>query len=314
MTLWSPGRRVILATMKFSDVAAGYLAAPTIRIPEPFVSTTPARRLRDALEPIATQGWWGKGVHDRLESSGLGFLEAYIWGRAAFLGEPAAGVVVAAFGVFEPTFLAGMYENSRSQISRGEVLAAREAGAVESLEQVVPVTAEIVAAGDALLDATQKVDATARPLFAGLRDLPVPESPLGRLWRGAELVREHRGDGHLGVCIGEGLDPLEMSLLTELWLSYQPGEYSSSRGYSPDAIGSAKERLSRQGLIDGNTLSAVGVAFREAIEKATDRSQRALIDALGSRLDSVVATASSVSNVLVEARAFPSDPRKRAAG
>lgn len=300
--------------MKFSDVAAGYLAAPTIRIPEPFVSQTPARRLRDAVEPIATQGWWGKGVHDRLEPFGLGFLEAYIWGRAAFLGEPTSGVVVAAFGVFEPTFLTAMYAQSRSLISRAEVLAAREAGAVESLEQIVSVTAAIVAAGDALLEATQEIDATARPLFAGLRDLPVPSSPLGRLWRGAELVREHRGDGHLGVCIGEGLDPLEMSLLTEMWLSYEPGEYSSSRGYSLDAIGSAKERLSRRGFIDGNLLSAVGVAFREAIEKATDRSQSALIDALGNRLDSVVATTSAVSSALIEARSFPSDPRKRAAG
>jgi hypothetical protein len=176
------------------------------------------------------------------------------------------------------------------------------------------VTDAIVAAGDALLDATMHIDATARPLFAGLRDLPVPNSALGRLWRGAELVREHRGDGHLGVCISEGLDPLEMSLLTELWLSFEPGEYSSSRGYSLDAIGSAKDRLSRHGYIDGNTLSAVGVAFREAVENATDRSQSALIDALGSRLDFVVATTTAVSKALVEARAFPSDPRKRAAG
>jgi hypothetical protein len=302
------------AHMKFADVAAGYLAAPTIRIPEPFVSQTPARRLRDAVEPIATQGWWGKGVHDRLEPLGLGFLEAYIWGRAAFLGEPSPGVVIAAFGVFEPTFLRAMYDHSRSLVSRVEVLAARETGAVESLAQIVPVTDAIVAAGDALLEATHDIDATARPLFAGLRDLAVPESALGRLWRGAELVREHRGDGHLGVCISEGLDPLEMSLLTELWLSFEPGEYSSSRGYSLAAIGSAQDRLSKHGYIEGNTLSAVGEAFRESIEKATDRSQSALIEALGSRLDSVVATTGEVSKALIEARAFPSDPRKRAAG
>ncbi len=302
--------------MKFSDVAAGYLAAPSTPIPEPFVSQTPARRLRDAVEPIATQGWWGKGVHDRLEPSGLGFLEAYIWGRAAFLGEPTAGVVVAAFGVFEPTFLAGMYAHSRSLVSRAEVLAAREAGAVESLEQVVEVDSEIIAAGNSLLEVTSLIDATARPLFAGLRDLPVPDSPLGRLWRGSELVREHRGDGHLGVCISEGLDPLEMSLLTELWLDYKPGEYSSSRGYGLDAISAVKERLIRHGLLNeaGDSLNAVGRAMRESIEVATDRSQNALIEALGSRLDSVVQTASRVSTALVEARSFPSDPRKRAAG
>jgi len=300
--------------MKFADIAAVYLATPPEPLPSPSLPQSPARRLRDALEPIATQGWWAKAVHDRLEPLGLSFLESYVWGRAAALGEPPAGVVVATFGVFEPTFLSAVYEQGRTSIGRHAVLAAREAGAIESLTNIVADTDDIGAAGDALLDATRHIDATARPLFSGLRDLAVPAAALGRLWRGAELVREHRGDGHLAVCIGEGLDPLEMSLLTELWLDYSVGEYSSSRGYGPEAISAAMARLATRGWVDGSVLSAAGRTMRAQIEDATDRSQQALVDALGARLDAVIATAERVSNAITAAGAFPPDPRKRAAG
>ena len=303
--------------MKYSDIAAAYLV-PSAQTPTaPTAPTAPpsaARRLRDALEPIATQGWWAKGVHDRLEAKGLGFFESYVWGRAASLGEPGPGVVVATFGVFAPAFLAGVYESGRTLIGRAAVLQAREEGAVESLAGIVDETEAIREAADVLLDATGRIDSTARPLFGGLRDLPVPAAGLGRLWRGAELVREHRGDGHLGACIAEGLGPLEMSVLTELWLGYAPGEYSSTRGYGPDAIAAAGGRLAARGWLDAMSLTPVGRSARDRIEERTDQSQQALVDAVGSRLDQVVAVAETVSSALVAAGAFPSDPRKRAAG
>lgn len=300
--------------MKFSDIASVYLVASAATPEAPKVPDSPARRLRDAVEPIATQGWWAKGVHDRLEAKGLGFFDSYVWGRAAALGSPSPGVVVATFGVFAPAFLAAVYESGRSQIGRDEVLAAREAGAVESLRSIVEESDAIRDAAGVLIGATSNVDATARPLFSGLRDLPVPPSALGRLWRGAELVREHRGDGHLAACIAEGLDPLEMSLMTELWLDYAPGEYSSSRGYGPDELAAAGERLAQRGWVESMSLTEAGRAARNEIEFATDRSQQGLIDAIGGRLDQVVSVCEEVSKAIVDAQAFPPDPRKRAAG
>ncbi len=298
--------------MNYADLAAVYLSGPAT--PAPVVSTTPARRLRDALEAIATQGWWAKEVHDRLAPHGFGFLDAYVWGRAAGLGEPSPGVVVATFGVFEPTFLASVYAQGRVLLGRDAVLAEREAGAVASLRRLVEPTDAIAAAADALMDSTGGLDGVARPLFSGLRDVPVPSDGLGRLWRGAELVREHRGDGHLAACIAQGLDPLEMSILTERWLGYGLGEYSSSRGYGPDAIGAAVARLTTRGWMAGDDLTPAGTAMRVAIEDTTDMSQAALVAALGDRLDAVVATATAVSDLLVAAGAVPPDGRKRAAG
>ena len=127
-------------------------------------------------------------------------------------------------------------------------------------------------------------------------------------------MREHRGDGHLGVCIAEGLDPLEMSIMTELWLDYGVGDYSSSRGYGPDAIAAALTRLAARGWIDGQALTAQGRSERTRMEEVTDRTQSALVDALGDQLDVVVAIGERLSDAVVAAGAFPTDPRKRAAG
>jgi len=82
----------------------------------------------------------------------------------------------------------------------------------------------------------------------------------------------------------------------------------------PDAIAAAGGRLADRGWLDSMSLTPVGRAARDRIEERTDQSQQALVDAVGSRLDQVVAVAETISSALVAAGAFPSDPRKRAAG
>jgi hypothetical protein len=158
------------------------------------------------------------------------------------------------------------------------------------------------------------LDGLGRPLFSALRSLPVPPSPGGRLWRAAELVREHRGDGHLAVLVGAGLDAVEANVLTERWLGFGLGEYSATRGFGPGALVDAVNRLQARGWMDGDDLTAAGRAAREAIEAATDAGQQTLVDACGGDLDGIVALAADISTRLVETRSFPADPRKRAGG
>jgi len=81
--------------MKYGDIAAIFLAPLADTIDAPDVTATPARRLRDALEPIATQGWWSPQAGARLDALGVDFLPGYVWGRAAALGSPTASVVAA---------------------------------------------------------------------------------------------------------------------------------------------------------------------------------------------------------------------------
>ena len=247
------------------------------------IPASAARRLRDALEPLAAQGFYSARVP--LEALGLSFIPGYVWSRAAALGEPSAAVVVAAFGVFEPTFLAEAYEAGRATASRRDVLEARVAGATRQLQEVLGDDDDIGALAGVLLGALEGRAATGRPLFSGLRALPVPGTPHGRLWRAAELVREHRGDGHIAVCVAAGLDPVEMNVLTELWVGYAIGDYSPTCAHSRQSIDDAAERLRRRGWLDGEALSPAGTAVREGIEAATDAAQDDLVRALGDRLE-----------------------------
>ncbi len=272
--------------MTYDDIAAIFLAPLDAPIPEPDVPATPARRLRDSLEPIATQGWWSRAAGERLTELGVDFF---------------------------PGLIGAVYEAGVAGTGRDEILAARAAGGAASVGSVAG-DDECAALAEPLLDALGGLDALGRPLFAALRSLPTPTSPSGRLWRAAELVREHRGDSHLAALVGAGLDAVEANVLTERWLGFGLGEYSATRGFGPDALAAAVERLEARGWMEGHELTDAGRRARVAIEEATDAGQAPLISALGSRLDDVVDGAAQVSARLIAARSFPADPRKRAGG
>ncbi len=38
-------------------------------------------------------------------------------------------------------------------------------------------------------------------MYAGLRARPVPGDPVARLWQSANMLREHRGDGHVAALV-----------------------------------------------------------------------------------------------------------------
>ena len=104
--------------MNYDDIASVYFSASSSPIPAPDAGSSPARRLRDALEPIATHGWWGREPMERLAALGLGFFPAYVWGRAAALGTPSSSLVVSTFGVFEPGLVTQVYEAGRTTAAR----------------------------------------------------------------------------------------------------------------------------------------------------------------------------------------------------
>ncbi len=194
-----------------------------------------------------------------------------------------------------------------------DILAARADGGAASVDAFAD-PAECATIADPLLAAVRGLDGLGRPLFSALRSLPVPSSPSGRLWRAAELVREHRGDGHLAVLVAAGLTAAEANVLTERWLGFAMGEYSGTRGFGPDLVATAAASLQARGWMDGTDLTDAGRAARGTIEAATDQSQHALVDALGGSLDEIITQAGDVSRRLVEAHAVPADPRKRAGG
>ena len=128
------------------------------------------------------------------------------------------------------------------------------------------------------------------------------------------MIREHRGDSHVAACVAAGLDPIAMSILTELWVGYPLGEYSGSRGWPPEALAACADRLRADGMLDGDQLSAEGRALRDRIEDATDTAQAQLVARLGDDVEGLLVDLNRWSARCVEAGAFPPNAYKRAAG
>lgn len=300
--------------MDYADAVASFstpLPSP-LPVPTPTIDASDARRLRDAIEPIAMHSIWSKATNERLADLGLNFITSYVWGRAASLGEPEPGVVASSFAVFQPDMITAAYEAGRSAIPREVMLAARAESTVESLQTTLG-DDDVRSVASTLQTAVGSVSGMGRPLFSGLRDQPWPSSPVGVLWRACELAREHRGDGHIAVCLSEGLDPVKMNVLTELFVGMPLGSYSASRAWSAEQIADAADDLRTAGLIEDDVLTAEGLDYRREIEARTDAIDQPLVDAIGD-LDAIIGPLREWSQRCIDAGAFPPDPFKRAAG
>jgi hypothetical protein len=303
-------------------IATAFVPTPAGVVSPPTQDASVARRLRDAIEPIAMHSVWCEATSVRLGTLGLDFFESYVTCRASLLGEPEPGVVVATFAVFEPTVIRAVYEAGRSKCDRTELLAARDESTIASLSAALAdVDIERVGAvADLLLSAAMNADGTGRPLFSGLRDQPVPADAFGRLWRACELIREHRGDSHVAVCVAAGLDPVAMNVLTELWVGMPVATYSASRFWSAPTIDAACNDLRSRGWLDGDQLSDAGRTMRDEIEAATDALQASAVGdivlgcAESAAFDALITELGNWSQRCIDANAFPPDVFKRAAG
>jgi len=275
---------------------------------------SPARALRDAIEPIATICFWAEPAYDAYAARGLDFLQGYVWARASALGEPEAAVAAAAFGVFEPGLIAALYDAGRAACSLADVRAAKESGAVTALREVLGSPDGLDVAVEHLRRGAAAADCTGRPLHAGLTALGWPDDPLGRLWHACTILREHRGDSHLAACVAHGLTGLEANVLTELRVGWDPQSYTGSRGWSPEAMDAATAVLTARGLVGDDGLTAEGRALRDGIEDATDRMTQPVVDAIGDDLPGLLKLLDGWSQQIVDHGWFPPDPYKRASG
>lgn len=300
--------------MNYDEATASFSGFEnTGAVPAPTVEASPARRLRDAIEPIAMHSVWSRSVSERQAELGLDFLSGYVAGRAAGLGQPEPGAVVSSFAVFEPGMLTGVYEQARSAAPRDQVVAVRTEATIDSLGAILG-DADVSTAAASLRRSAEQADGTGRPLYSGFASQPWPDSPLGQLWHASELLREHRGDSHIAACVAAGLDPVEMNILTETWVGMPLFSYTASRAWSEEAMNAAADRLRSRGLLEGDTLSAEGQVFRDVLEDTTDALQTTALAPLTDGFDDLVEQLNEWSAQCVAAGAFPPDPFKRAAG
>lgn len=281
--------------------------------PHPVAHARSARRLRDACEPLAMHPVWARLTNERLAALGLNFLTSYVWGRAAALGEPPASLVAAAFAAFEPGLVTGVYEEARSQLGRVVLLAARDEATTTSLQHILG-DADISFAVTTLRRGLAAADGTGRALFAGLQARPWPDALAGQLWRACEMIREHRGDSHIAAYITAGFNPVQMNILTELYVGMPLGTYTATRGWGPDTIAANVAHLQATGLIADEELTPAGLRVRTEIEEQTDKMEQPLLDAIGNDLEPLLTQLNQWSAACIAAGAFPPDEMKRAAG
>jgi hypothetical protein len=105
-----------------------------------------------------------------------------------------------------------------------------------------------------------------------------------------------------------------MNVLTELWVGMPLGSYTATRGWSQDQIDATVAALRAAGLVEGDELTAAGRRARDELEGATDAMERSIVDALGDDLDPITEQLDAWSQLCIDARAFPPDAFKRAAG
>ncbi len=282
-------------------------------LPGPVLVGRPARRLRDAFEPIAMHNIAHRSILERAGVPELDRLAAYVWARAAPMGEPSAEVVVAAFGVFEPGLISAAYERGRAAVPRDVLLAAQEEAIAESLGEVLA-GADVLPVVHVLRHGLEAADGTARALFSGLRSLAWPKEPTAQLWRACNMLREHRGDGHLAASIAAGLDPVQMNVMTEVWLGGPLGPYTRTRGWSEPRITAATAALEVRGFVANGAITESGRQFRDDIEAVTDAMQEPIVAAIGSDLEWVTGQLQEWAAACIASGTFTADVFKRAAG
>jgi hypothetical protein len=240
-----------------------------------------SRRLRSRCEAI-----FGLIFYTPEFTAGTARLNPVQWymaGRSAPLGPVSAEVGTAVFGTFNPRLVRAGLDGVWSLITPEEVVKERLASAVAILDGVVPAGGPELERAIALLSrALDSAEVAGHPLFAGLSVLPPPPSPMGRLWRLCDMVREHRSDAHVSAWRAVGLDPVEVNVLNELWRDVPAGSIACvDMGWERSDIEAGLQRLVARGLAADDAITTSGRDLREDIERSTSAQQASLVAALG---------------------------------
>jgi hypothetical protein len=280
----------------------------------PATSPQTARRLGLLVEPIAAFIYFSKPAGRRYKELGLSYLPGYFCSRSACMGQLTGETVAATFGVFNPAFVLPSVEEGWAKSNPEAVLEARLGGAIESLTEYLGAeqgpSAGVERATELLRQAGEGTAMGGRPIHAGLRSLGWPGDPIGDLWRAADLIREHRGDGHTAAWVSSGVDAVEISILFEQWRGLPPRSYSPTRGWAPDDLDAADARLEARGLLSEGVLTEAGRGVRESIELGTDLAEHAVVDALGDDADELFGLLEPWSRAIVEQGGYPGDVTK----
>lgn len=244
-----------------------------------------ARRMYELVEPIGLLPYTADEPNEAMFALGFtNYWDTYFAARAAPLGPVPAQVVDALFYSFAPGEVARHLPRVWRTTTPEAAVAARRDGCSRALRRVLgdrldsPEVARVTAL---LLRAGTSAPVQGRPLHAALRALDVPEEPGARLFHAADLLREHRGDGHVAALVVEGVGGLEAHALHALSTGLPAERFGRLHHLSAAQIEAVLAGLRSRGLVgqDG-WLTDAGRAAKERVEAATDRLAAAPWEAL----------------------------------
>jgi hypothetical protein len=267
-----------------------------------------ARRLFDLTEPICLVNFFSEEPNEAMAALGFrGYWDGYFAGRSAPLGEVPAEVVDAAFYNFGPGEAARHVPKVWRTTTPEAAHEARQRGCAAALRRILGDlvdTPGLARAADLLLQAGTSAPVHGRVMYAGLRSLPMPEEPVVRLWFAANLLREHRGDGHIAALLAEGVGGLESHVLAALDMGIHPPESFGRIHHLPKALlAEVMAGLRDRGLVDGEgRFTEAGRATKDRVEALTDALAEAPYDGLApAELDELVAVLEPITARLVAA-------------
>ena len=240
------------------------------------MSESLARRLFQLVEPVAVVTYMEEEPTAAVMALGLpGVWDAYFAGRAAPLGRDVpAAVVHALFYSFAPGEVARHIPRVWGLVTPEAANAARQEGSVSSLRRILGDLADgpgVARAADLLVKAGTSAPTGGRALYAAVRTLPVPDEPLARLWHGANLLREHRGDGHVAALVGSSIGGTEAHVLHALSEGMPAREFGRVSHLPEEQLAAVIEGMRTRGLIGADGwLTAAGRQTKERVESLTD--------------------------------------------
>lgn len=235
-----------------------------------------ARRMFDLTEPICLVNFFSEEPNEAMAALGFRtYWDGYFAGRSAPLGRVPAEVVHAAFYSFADGEVARHIPKVWDMTTPEAAHAAREQGCVAALRRILGDlvdTADLARAADVLAKASTQARTDGRVMYAALRSLPIPEEPVARLWHAANMLREHRCDGHIVALASEQIGGTEAHVLSALAMGIYPAETFGRIHHLPEAqLSGVMDGMRDRGLLDASGhLTDAGAATRDRVEALTD--------------------------------------------
>lgn len=234
-----------------------------------------ARTIWQRIETINAVTYFSPECREEPERLGLkGFWMSYFGCRAAPMGAVSASVVEATFFNFHPDRVRRAIPDAWAIATPAALLDVRGAAASAALRRLLTDHAAEQLARSVLPTMQAVIDqaiGAGRPLFTANRDAAAPDDPVAAMWQAATTLREHRGDAHVALLTGAGLDGCEVLALVTACEGNDPGMFQRSRGWSEQDWERSVDRLAARSLVDAaGGATAAGRDLRAEIERRTD--------------------------------------------